>query len=621
MRMSLHLPSAKRMSVLGVRENVSGAESIRFPKVKDIIQTIECKCFRASHIGISNINRFFWIDHHDSMQTSDEGIVRLYKPVCPTPTLQTNVFRFPQAPTTSNRASRRRSSHAFSFAAHSPASSPPLPRRTSIASSRSVSIAQAVLYTTIEGKVLEGTTMSNWIDVYLEGEVEGSSLKPALMPINEETGTEDLPKNISIHAQEMLMELDSVLANMVEQNGSDPRRFDIRLNKHLPPPRMPSRQFASPTSTNKRDPKLIKWARKSRGSQRLCADSLDRIRYKSSPISKQSDLIAPLKSLFTASKQSSSKTELSKKSFRVSVLGRLDGLLGSIDDEFGDEIHLSSDPDWMDDDYDSRQERMRSILQEDIAALTFEYTPRSPTTGAPNESILDRFKVIAVVGDSGDRLSIAGDSDDGKEAASTRSSVRVSFAVANLSSATGLKPKPRLFSVVKRKVTNVMGHSSHSSTDIPVLTSRKSSATHTSLDLIDTDSSADEHTAHSNASTSQAAPTRRIATANPKLYPPRLASLHIPRDAHTGSISPHASNGPSLSSPTWGTRYSSLQACAAGEESPGRKRRQDSLCVSVAPVTDLRGWETGSPASTRRARREAFFSPMRTVSSGNALLG
>ncbi|KAJ3409391.1 hypothetical protein HDU80_001413 [Chytriomyces hyalinus] len=426
----------------------------------------------------------------------------------------------------------RRPSHAPSSTTHSPASSPPGSRRSSFTSthrsSKSFSIIQtASTLSDLHGNALDSDSMLDWVDVYMNGpEQDTSSHMAVLETVLRPEHRRPTQFKLKTRTQDLLHELDSELLRLSSdadsKKGGIQRCLEVKLN----PLRMPSKDIKMPGVKCKMrrssasgvfangDESMYK-----RGS--LVVDSLGMNAKRASRIRsmmKTQDSLEratrnkvssyTVQALAAASDCESSKqctsvhsNVSSNRSFRVSVLGRLDGLLGSIDDEFGDALDFyDSDPDWFDENDSSS-----AIMHEDVQRVVLEYKPSS------SSSVIDKLSIIEVTGTSGKTISLFSNnsSSSSSETLNERPSVRVSVILADLAKIEK-KPQPRIVSILKRTFTNGLryyrecGNTSDEPTT-PVLSSRSSCSGSVDLEL--SDFSDDEFRQRGNRNSGATTPT------------------------------------------------------------------------------------------------------------------
>ncbi|KAJ3231131.1 hypothetical protein HDU78_007873 [Chytriomyces hyalinus] len=407
----------------------------------------------------------------------------------------------------------RRPSHAPSSTTHSPASSPPGSRRSSFTpthrSSKSFSIIQtASTFSDLHGNALDSDSMLDWVDVYMSGpEQDTSSQMAVLETVLRPDHRRATQFKLKTRTQDLLHELDSELLRL--SSDADSRKGGIQrcLEVKLNPLRIPSKEIKMPGVKCKmrRSSASVVFANGDesmykRGS--LVVDSLGMNAKRASRIRsmmKTQDSLEratrnkvsshTVQALAAASNCESSKqcpsvhsNVSSNRSFRVSVLGRLDGLLGSIDDEFGDALDFyDSDPDWFDENDSSS-----AIMHEDVQRVVLEYKPSS------SSSVIDKLSIVEVTGTSGKTISLFSNNSSSNSSGETlneRPSVRVSVILADLAKIEK-KPQPRIVSILKRTFTNGLryyrecGNTSDEPTT-PVLSSRSSCSGSVDLELSD----------------------------------------------------------------------------------------------------------------------------------------
>ncbi|KAJ3255767.1 hypothetical protein HDU77_003536 [Chytriomyces hyalinus] len=550
----------------------------------------------------------------------------------------------------------RRPSHAPSSTTHSPASSPPGSRRSSFTpthrSSKSFSIIQtASTLSDLHGNALDSDSMLDWVDVYMSGPEQDTSSQMAVLEAVLRPEHRRAPHfKLKTRTQDLLHELDSELLRLSSdtdsKNGGIQRCLEVKLN----PLRMPSKDIKMPGVKCKMrrlsssvvfvngDESMYKRGSLVVDSLGMNAKRVSRIR---SMMKTQDSLERAtrnkvssytVQALAAASDCENSKqcpsvhsNVSSNRSFRVSVLGRLDGLLGSIDDEFGDALDFyDSDPDWFDENDSSS-----AIMHEDVQRVVLEYKPSS------SSSVIDKLSIVEVTGTSGKTISLFSNnssSNSSSETLNERPSVRVSVILADLAKIEK-KPQPRIVSILKRTFTNGLryyrecGNTSDEPTT-PVLSSRSSCSGSVDLEL--SDFSDDEFRQRGNCNSGATTPTSTSSNSKsssnlhflpprpPTAFsrksrpPPRLTSLIISNEVKTqpasllspdhsiNILSPrsHARARPNAESPSV-PRPNHLKLLSPRRSNAElRKPRHDSLRISTCP-------------SEIWSRGDSFFSPTR----------
>ncbi|KAJ3241470.1 hypothetical protein HDU81_000522 [Chytriomyces hyalinus] len=479
--------------------------------------------------------------------------------------------------------------------------------------------------------------MLDWVDVYMSGPEQGTSshmavLETVLRPENSKAPHFPL----KTRTQDLLHELDSELLRLSSDSGLKSGMqpcWEVNLN--------PLRTLPKDTKMNKRG-SIASLAMNAKRASRIRSmmktqDSLERATRNKVP----SHAVKAATSGYESSNQSPSvhSTVSSNRSFRVSVLGRLDGLLGCIDDEFGDALDFyDSDPDWFDEDDTSS-----AIMNEDVQRVVLEYKPSS------SSSVIDKLSIVEVTGVSGQTISLFSNSNSSSETLNERASVRVSVILSDLTRIEK-KPQPRIVSILKRTFTNGLryyrecGNTSDEPTT-PALSSRSSCSG--SVDSEFSDLSDDEFrqrgkrnsgattpTSTSSSSTNNFLPPRPpTAFSRKSRPPPRLTSLIISNKVKTQPVSllspDHSINmlsprrhsktrpnaeSPSVPRPNIGPAHLKLLS-PRRSNAELRKPRHDSLRISTCPSeVPSRGDGAFSPTT-----RESFTPTERSASLRNPL--
>ncbi|KAI8841555.1 hypothetical protein BJ741DRAFT_701787 [Chytriomyces cf. hyalinus JEL632] len=469
----------------------------------------------------------------------------------------------------------RRPSHAPSSTTHSPASSPAGSRRSSFTptyrfSKSFSSIRTASMLSDLHGNALDSDSMLDWVDVYMSGPEQDTSSHMAVLETVLRPEHRRSPHfNLKTRTQDLLHELDSELLRLSSDTDSKQGGIQPCLQVNLNPLRIPSKDIKMPAVKHKmrRSSTSVVFPNGDGSSHKrgsLVVDSLGMNAKRASRIRsmmKTQDSLEratrnkvssyTVQALAAASDCESSKQcpsvhshVSSNRSFRVSVLGRLDGLLGSIDDEFGDALDFyDSDPDWFDEDDSSS-----AIMHEDVQRVVLEYKPSS------SSSVIDKLSIVEVTGTSGKTISLFSNNSSSIETLNERSSIRVSVILADLAKIEK-KPQPRIVSILKRTFTNGLryyrecGNTSDEPTT-PVLSSRSSCSG--SVDLEFSDLSDDEFRQRGKRDSGATTPTSISSSSNsasnnlhflpprpPTAFsrksrpPPRLTSLIISNEVKT----------------------------------------------------------------------------------------